>query len=51
MVLWSLIALLFMQCAKRGNPTGGPDDETSCVARADPALNTTHFNKENSFVF
>ena len=36
-----------MQCAKRGNPTGGPDDETPPVLlRADPALNTTHFNKE-----
>ncbi|MEC7085478.1 MAG: Ig-like domain-containing protein, partial [Bacteroidota bacterium] len=47
LVLWSLIALLFMQCAKRGNPTGGPDDETPPVLlRADPALNTTHFNKE-----
>ena len=31
LVLWSLIALLFMQCAKRGNPTGGPDDETPPV--------------------
>ena len=47
LVLWSLIALLFIQCAKRGNPTGGPDDETPPVLlRADPALNTTHFNKE-----
>ena len=47
LVLLSLIALLFMQCAKRGNPTGGPDDETPPVLlRADPALNTTHFNKE-----
>ncbi|MEC7617167.1 MAG: Ig-like domain-containing protein [Bacteroidota bacterium] len=47
LVLWSLIALLFVQCAKRGNPTGGPDDETPPVLlRADPALNTTHFNKE-----
>ena len=36
-----------MQCAKRGNPTGGPDDETPPVLlSADPALNTTHFNKE-----
>ena len=36
-----------MQFAKRGNPTVGPDDETPPVLlRADPALNTTHFNKE-----
>ena len=36
-----------MQCAKRGNPTGGPEDETPPVLlRADPELNTTHFNEE-----
>ena len=36
-----------MQCAKRGNPTGGPDDETPPVLlRADPALNTTHFSED-----
>ena len=47
MVLWSLIALLFVQCAKRGNPTGGPEDETPPVLmRAVPELNATQF-KEN----
>ena len=44
---WGFIVLLFVQCAKRGNPTGGPKDETPPVLlRADPELNTTHFNEE-----
>ena len=47
LLLWGFIVLLFVQCAKRGNPTGGPEDETPPVLlRADPALNTTHFNEE-----
>ena len=46
-LFWGFIVLWFVQCAKRGNPTGGPEDETPPVLlRADPELNTTHFNKE-----
>ena len=46
-LLWGFITLLFVQCAKRGNPTGGPVDETPpLLLRADPTLNTTNFNKE-----
>ncbi|MGB2100759.1 MAG: Ig-like domain-containing protein, partial [Flavobacteriaceae bacterium] len=47
LLFWGFIVLLFVQCAKRGNPTGGPEDETPPVLlRADPELNTTHFNEE-----
>ncbi|MGB1516593.1 MAG: Ig-like domain-containing protein, partial [Flavobacteriaceae bacterium] len=47
LVLWSLIALLFLQCAKRGNPTGGPEDETPPVLlRAVPKLNATQFSED-----
>lgn len=47
LVLWSLIALLFVQCAKRGNPTGGPEDETPPVLlRAVPELNATQFSED-----
>ena len=47
LLLWGFIVLLFVQCAKRGNPTGGPKDENPPVLlRADPELNTTHFNEE-----
>ena len=47
LLFWGFIVLLFVQCAKRGNPTGGPEDETPPVLlRADPALNTTHFSEE-----
>ena len=46
-VLWSLIALLFVQCAKRGNPTGGPEDETPPVLlRAVPKLNEIQFRED-----
>ena len=45
--LWGLIALLFVQCAKRGNPTGGPKDETPPVLlRAVPELNATEFRED-----
>ena len=44
--LWGLFALLFIQCAKRGNPTGGPEDETPPVLlRAVPELNSTGFSE------
>ena len=47
LVLWSLIALLFVQCAKRGNPTGGPEDETPPVLlRAVPELNAIQFRED-----
>ena len=47
LVFWSLIALLFVQCAKRGNPTGGPEDETPPVLlRAVPELNATKFRED-----
>ena len=47
LVLWSLTALLFVQCAKRGNPTGGPEDETPPVLlRAVPELNATQFSED-----
>ena len=47
LVLWSLTALLFVQCAKRGNPTGGPEDETPPVLlRAVPKLNATQFSED-----
>ena len=36
-----------MQCAKRGNPTGGPEDETPPVLlRAVPELNATQFSED-----
>jgi hypothetical protein len=47
LVIWSLIALLFVQCAKRGNPTGGPEDETPPVLlRAVPELNAIQFRED-----
>lgn len=47
LVLWSLIALLFVQCAKRGNPTGGPEDEAPPVLlRAVPELNAIQFRED-----
>ena len=47
LVLWILIALLFVQCAKRGNPTGGPEDETPPVLlRSVPELNATQFSED-----
>ena len=47
LVFWSLIALLFVQCAKRGNPTGGPEDETPPVLlRAVPELNAIQFRED-----
>jgi len=39
--------LFFAQCAKRGNPTGGPEDETPPVLlRAVPELNATQFSED-----
>ena len=47
LVLWSLIALLFVQCAKRGNPSGGPEDETPPVLlRTVPELNAIQFRED-----
>ena len=47
LILWSLIALFFAQCAKRGNPTGGPEDETPPILlRAVPELNATKFSED-----
>lgn len=44
-VLFVLVALMFVQCARRGNPTGGPEDETPPVLiRALPELNSTQFD-------
>ena len=45
--LLGLSLLLFMQCAKRGNPTGGPKDEMPPILlRAIPKQNTTQFDAE-----
>lgn len=45
--LWGLITLFFVQCAKRGNPTGGPEDETPPVLlRAVPPIGTKQFSEE-----
>ena len=39
--------MFFAQCAKRGNPTGGPEDETPPVLlRAVPELNATQFSED-----
>ena len=39
--------VIFLQCAKRGNPTGGPEDETPPVLlRAVPELNATQFSED-----
>jgi hypothetical protein len=44
--LLGLFALFFVQCAKRGNPTGGPEDETPPILlRAVPELNATGFRE------
>ena len=45
-LLFVLVVLLFVQCARRGNPTGGPEDETPPVlVRALPEPNTTQFKE------
>ena len=45
--LWGLFALFFIQCAKRGNPTGGPKDETPPILlRAVPETNATGFREK-----
>ncbi len=45
--LLGLSLLLFMQCAKRGNPTGGPKDEMPPILlRAIPKQNTTQLDAE-----
>ena len=39
--------MFFAQCAKRGNPTGGPEDETPPILlRAVPELNATKFSED-----
>lgn len=42
------MAVLLINCARRGSPTGGPKDETAPVmVTAKPPYETTHFKKEN----
>ncbi|AZQ45142.1 Ig-like domain-containing protein [Nonlabens ponticola] len=46
-ILVAFIALLIVQCAKRGNPTGGPVDETPPeILRATPDNYTTNFENQ-----
>lgn len=43
-VLFVLVVLMFVQCARRGSPTGGPEDENPPVlVRALPEANATQF--------
>jgi hypothetical protein len=42
-----LICAFFVQCARRGSPTGGPKDETPPVMlRAEPPLETVNFKED-----
>lgn len=42
-----LICALFVQCARRGSPTGGPKDETPPIMlRAEPPLETINFKED-----
>ena len=47
LVLYVALIFLFLRCAKRGNPSGGPIDETAPVLlRATPELSKTKFKDD-----
>ena len=47
-----LICSIFVQCARRGAPTGGPKDEIPpVVLRADPPQKTVNFNKDRIRIY
>lgn len=47
-----LICSIFVQCARRGSPTGGPEDETPPkVLRADPPQRTVNFKQDRIRVY
>lgn len=47
-----LLCVLFVQCARRGSPTGGPKDETPPVMlRADPPQKTVSFKKDRIRIY
>lgn len=47
-----LCCSLFVQCARRGSPTGGPKDETPPVMlRAEPPQKTVNFTEENARIY
>jgi uncharacterized protein (DUF2141 family) len=46
------ICALFVQCARRGSPTGGPKDETPPVLlRAEPAQETVNFKEDKIRIY
>ena len=47
-----LICALFVQCARRGSPTGGPKDETPPVLlRAEPPQETVNFKEDEIRIY
>ena len=47
-----LLCVLFVQCARRGSPTGGPKDETPPVMlRAEPPQKTVSFKKDQIRIY
>lgn len=47
-----LICSIFVQCARRGSPTGGPKDETPpVVLRADPPERTVNFKQDRIRIY
>lgn len=47
-----LICCVFVQCARRGSPTGGPKDETPPVMlRADPPQQSVQFKKDRIRIY
>ena len=47
-----LICALFVQCARRGSPTGGPKDETPPVLlRAEPPQETVSFKEDEIRIY
>jgi uncharacterized protein (DUF2141 family) len=47
-----LICALCVQCARRGSPTGGPEDETPpVVLRAEPPQRTVNFKKDRVRIY
>ncbi len=47
-----LIALTLQNCARRGNPTGGPKDEDApIIIQTFPKFNTTEFNKKEIKIY
>ena len=47
-----LICSVFVQCARRGSPTGGPEDETPpVVLRADPPQRNVNFKQDRVRIY